>query len=918
MTSGVYLARRAGFSHADCKRLLDRLSAGFEQPLAPDARTAVVTDDLFAAIRQVSPRLGEQVLRVLDHPSEVDSRARSSAMAATRRYAERAWQRATPFAGLAGIAVRPDARREDARATVFESGASRVARVFAEADVLDDESWVVRNGAVVRQGPDLLVPELVLQDRSSAPRSSRTRATRPIAALLAACQRPVRLRAVLDEVASELAVPHERLRPVVSHLVRAQLLFALRERVTLEQIVAPPPLRVTDRSGGLEHGIDDAQSFLSDLPARFPGPDTVRRVERVLRKVASRGSVRRDGSADRYAMAFLDRFGIGARVPLLRVVDRSYGIGFTGTETTEDVQTPADPAKRSVLERLVRRAAARDLQTVELDRDELDELLGHERRPFREFDAVYELDGDDPSNAWLTRIGRTSLAGATAGRFHRALPASVFSRAQDGQTAHDSAVKPATAWFLPRWATSLDVMDMPSPVPLRIEVDFRSGDEGTVGLDDLDVMHDGERLVLLDRTDDRPIVIRNHSMFNVGQLTSPMVRTLLALGRESLTEWLVFDWGPLDGWDFLPGIVHDGVGLSRPLWRLPAAMLDRSRPEHERAEAFHRWRADRGVRGHLEFGDGDQTLTVDVAAPDAWSLISGTLTPDNPLAFGAVAWTDDDPATEYVQRVGASARTERPTAEHPRRSVVVADTGPALDWLSLELALGVGLPETRHWADLLRVAAGHGVDEWHFLYFNDPDEHLRLRFRAPDPAARGALRADLEAVAFGLARRTFRRVNFTPYFPEWERYGGPANMQTIWRLFTESSEAVLGASSGRRELGEADYLAGTAAVAVDQVRALVGNQWRTHIDEGLAHIRADRRSHHRRAEALRSLRGRCDRETESVSGAFAEGVGVAPVRGVINSVLHMHSNRAFPGDHDEEMVLLTTVRAFARLPEERS
>ncbi|MEK6312318.1 MAG: thiopeptide-type bacteriocin biosynthesis protein, partial [Curtobacterium sp.] len=681
--------------------------------------------------------------------------------------------------------------------------------------------------------------------------------------------------------------------------------------------VAPPPFRVTDRHEALTHDVGDAQVVLDALPVEFPAPDIERRVERVLRKVAGRATVRRDEAADAYAMAFLDRFGIGVRVPLLRVVDRAFGIGFVNEDpaTTATAPTRVDVEKRLVLEWVGRRAATEGTRSVELDRADLDRLLQRERRPFREFDAMYEIDGEDGDTAWVTRIGRTALAGATAGRFHRAVPEEVFLGAADEQNADGAAVKPATVWFLPRWSTSLDVMDMPSPVPLRIEVDFRSGDDSARGLDDLDVAHDGERLILLDRCDDRPIVVRNHSMFNVGQLASPLVRTLLTLGRETLSEWLVFDWGPLDGWDFLPGIVHDGVGLSRPLWRLPSAVLDRARPESEREAAFLRWKADRGESGHLEFGDGDQTLITDVDDPDAWSLIAAVLTPDNPLAFGAVARSEGDPAVEYVQRIrpgGEAHRSTRPTGR--LRPLALTDTGADLEWISLELALGVGLPEPRHWSALLRLAAEHDVTDWHHLYFNDPDHHLRLRFRSPDPTRRAALRAALEDAAFRMARDTFRRVSFTPYFPEWERYGGRANAELIWRLFTESSEAVIASSTvGGWGPGGADHLARVVAVAVDQVQALVGSDWREHIDQGLAHIRADRRSHHRRAEALRILRERVP-DAPSTSGDYRDGPGLAPVRGVINSVLHMHSNRAFPGDRDEEIVLLSTLRSLARLP----
>ncbi|MEK6312317.1 MAG: hypothetical protein V4755_16605, partial [Curtobacterium sp.] len=110
-----------------------------------------------------------------------------------------AWQRATPFAGLAGIATQPHAAAEDARALMFESGARRVDRVFATSGEVGADTWIVSNAAVIRRGPDLLVPELVLQEQPSPPRSSRTRATRPIDAILEACRVPRRAGDVLED-----------------------------------------------------------------------------------------------------------------------------------------------------------------------------------------------------------------------------------------------------------------------------------------------------------------------------------------------------------------------------------------------------------------------------------------------------------------------------------------------------------------------------------------------------------------------------------------------------------------------------------------------------------------------------------------------------------------------------------------------
>jgi thiopeptide-type bacteriocin biosynthesis protein len=81
------------------------------------------------------------------------------------------------------------------------------------------------------------------------------------------------------------------------------------------------------------------------------------------------------------------------------------------------------------------------------------------------------------------------------------------------------------------------------------------------------------------------------------------------------------------------------------------------------------------------------------------------------------------------------------------------------------------------------------AERWFYLFYRDPDPHLRLRLLAPDVEARGRLFVEIERRTAELASNgQVRDVAIAPYEREIERYGGAGLIPYAEQYFCRDSE----------------------------------------------------------------------------------------------------------------------------------
>jgi thiopeptide-type bacteriocin biosynthesis protein len=169
------------------------------------------------------------------------------------------------------------------------------------------------------------------------------------------------------------------------------------------------------------------------------------------------------------------------------------------------------------------------------------------------------------------------------------------------------------------------------------------------------------------------------------------------------------------------------------------------------------------------------------------------------------------------------------------------------------------------------------------------------------------------------ARGLAHRFSFDEYEPEVDRYGGPAAMDIVERIFTADSTAVMRALSSlatQRRLGDAWHVAfvgiahllealastGAPLAVVTGIRECLGAELgagKTYARTTSARFRRDR------AELARLLLDARQPDMDPLLGrALREVVPEAQLASVLASIVHMHVNRVLRGAHRSQELLL--------------
>ena len=291
-------------------------------------------------------------------------------------------------------------------------------------------------------------------------------------------------------------------------------------------------------------------------------------------------------------------------------------------------------------------------------------------------------------------------------------------------------------------------------------------------------------------------------------------RFLAVLQMDGLRGGFSWDWGPLAGAPYLPRVRWNRCVLSPATWNVRSEELDGLAKVDGRARfaAARDWARGRRLPRLLDVVDGDKLLVdlenplsidafVDLVAKRPYVRLSET-----PALPGELCVTS--PEGLFTHEIYLPVVKKRPKREKPLGITAARATrhphpipganrnfSPGSEWLFAKIYAGpaevdrvLSLVVAPLVSDLTR---SNLVDCWFFIRYQDPDHHLRLRFRGAPPAQGEILSRLNEALKPWLAAGTVNRVQLDTYQPEIERYGGPLGIQLAEQVFQIDSEAVL-------------------------------------------------------------------------------------------------------------------------------
>lgn len=477
-------------------------------------------------------------------------------------------------------------------------------------------------------------------------------------------------------------------------------------------------------------------------------------------------------------------------------------------------------------------------------------------------------------------------------------------------------------------------------------------------LDDLSIEVRADRVRLFsDRLDSEilPRITNAHAAMNDGNL--PIYQFLYLLQFQGLAPTLRWRWASLDQAPFLPRVTYGRAVLARAQWRvLPTECESGPKPSLiERFESIQAIRERRRLPRWVALAQGDNVLSLDLDNVICTDILHHELLRSRGLNLqealpvpgaGSVRNPEGTFAGEIVLplvRMESTATSSvRPTIRAPHlyeqnRLVPGSNCGYIKIYCSWDAADSLLVD---FFAPALRrlMIDGH-IQSWFFLRYRDPDTHLRFRvFGQPRSISEHAIPLLNEAAAAVLRECTAWRIQWDTYEPETMRFGGPAALRHVERIFHAHSESVTatlerlreGRSIGgrwRAALIAIDTFMTDVPMTIDARLALVSalrlglHQEMSRSEVGLARALSSKFRRHRSAIESALCPASTDdavRECRSTFGASASTVEAwnalrdledrralsAPLSTIVGSVSHLLVNRLLSHSHREQELVL--------------
>lgn len=864
-------------------------------------------ETIAAAVEVASPELARHVREVCAGREQRPRHVRRTAVSVAR-YLLRATSRATPFGLFAGVAPARFGTETVVRHGSDHRAVARVDAVWLAGVITSLEgcpplrkrlSVVLNNVCSVRDG------RLVVGLRQgSATVSSPTepaevsvRHTRAIDIVMQAARSPIRIGELADELGAEFSGTSESvIEQMLGQLVAQRVLItSLHPPMTATDPLAHVAAELTAAGAGEVSQVAPLVQSLRDIHSELTRHDrtstpaaardlrttvsrsmaTVAATEQqpltvdlrvdldvILPQVVAREAENAAAALARltphpfgtpvwrdYHARFLERYGIGAGVPVSEIVDGDTGLGFPAGYRDALLARPAPrlSERDTQLLTLAQNAAMNRCTDVMLDDHaiavlEAENLAKAHWRPHIELSFRVHA----PNRAALDRgdfdlvvIGAFRAAGTTTGRFldlltngDRDRAVAVYRRLP---TTNEGAL-PVQISCPPLYTRTENVARSPGVLPDTVSVtEHRAPGDRLIPLADLVVVGDAQRLYLWSRSRWRPVEPAVFSAVELTNFAHPLLRFLSEISTARAASCGRFSWGAASRLPFLPRVRYGRTILSPARWTLTAADLSSpgaSGPDW--ATGVARWRGRANVPESVYLGTDDRRIRLDLDEPAHLHLLRLELDRRGHATVHEAPDTDDfgwfdGRAHEIVVPL---ASTSKPGwSPIPQRTTPVRVIGPehghlpgTSEWLFLKL---YGHPD-RHTAILTvqlseLLSTWEGPLEWWYLPYQDPENHLRLRFRLPDADAFGDAVCRVGTWAAGLRRLgLIGNMQVDTYYPETGRFGGGAAMTAAEAVFAADSAAAIAQRTHITRPGAAHQHALTAASLVDLAAAFLG------------------------------------------------------------------------------------------------
>jgi hypothetical protein len=627
----------------------------------------------------------------------------------------------------------------------------------------------------------------------------------------------------------------------------------------------------------------------------------------------------------KFRQRFQERYeGNERMVPLLELVDPNIGLGVPDPPERED---EPNPERDAALVRIACEAARTLREEVDLDEEQIAVIVPPPSRvaPATAGSAEVGFHIAARSNEAIERgeyllvpggLIASSRATRSLGRFVHLFDEATRERiravALEDHRGSDALV--AELVYAPPTARMYNVAMRPNifETELRVGIGEPLG-RNQISPDDLWVGLDRDRFFLWSHSRRRRILPRESHVFNTDQQAPNLCRFLAALEHDGRRAIAGFDWGSAERMTYLPRVRIGRVVLSERRWRLDAKELGKN--VRDASRAIQQFRVLWAMPRYVYLASIDNRLLIDLDSSIAANLIFDQRPATGDLTFAEALPAPDDVwtcgaegayAVEFVASLLARARPTRSEASDstPRTIVHRRRFGLGSTWTYLKLYMGEQAVDDFLVRTVLPLTAelrAQGcIDRWFFVRYADPQPHVRLRVRASSAYGAAVRERLIVASEEWLREERVLRCAFDTYDPEYERYGGPEELDAAERFFTRDSDICAELLSRTPDTPGA-----RVGAAVESFVPLLYNSGLEKLALEAFRSVANRKLDGADREQLRRIAALDVQPNESVLEAALAG-GSREHR--LRSLFHMHCNRTGIGD-EEELRAVALMRA---------
>ncbi|WP_335986660.1 lantibiotic dehydratase [Glycomyces sp. MUSA5-2] len=512
-----------------------------------------------------------------------------------------------------------------------------------------------------------------------------------------------------------------------------------------------------------------------------------------------------------YHHQFLDRYGLGAVVPVKELINPVAGLGFPAgfRDSLFPRREPSLTDRDRTLIALAHEAVGTDRE-LDLAHGRIDQIAAEAVVAPPHVGITFHLratglDAVTAGRFTLGVDGAGRAVGTTAGRFLHLLDEADFDcvrQVWEHLPTSIAGAKRVQVSAPPLFTSAVNVARVPQVLGEFLALgEYPPPGTVPVKLDDLGVSADTERLFLIDRTDGSIVEPMVPNAVEPTTRMHPVQRFLAELPRARASVYTTFDWGAASALPALPRVRLGRSILTPARWRIRAAQLPaRHRAWPEWAAAWQQLRDELAIPARVYLGEGDLRLRIDTTDPAHLALLRRDLDRHRTILVREAPGRDDfawiDGRThEITLPLAATAppATQRTVPLLPVQVTTVDSEHPPGTgaWLYAKLHTHPGRMDgllTDHIAPFARAI---GLDWW-FIRYLDPRPHLRVRLRLTAATGYGAAAERLGSWATEMRQRgLIAGLQLDTYTPESGRFGhGPA-MAAAEGVFTADSLAAL-------------------------------------------------------------------------------------------------------------------------------